>query len=269
MKDRLRVKPGTKVKLKDWNPDDDGGIGKDSPEAEAALRKDLHRLSDLQERLYAECRQSLLVVLQGMDTAGKDGTISHVMRGMNPSSVQIVPFKQPTSDDVAHDFLWRIHKQTPAKGRIAVFNRSHYEDVLVARVHKLVPDKVWSKRYKLINHFEQLLVENGTRVIKFFLYISKDEQKARLQSRIDDKEKHWKLSEADFKERALWDDYIDAYEQAMSECSTDHAPWYVVPANHKWYRNLVVARILADTLEDMNPGFPLPTVDADHLAVKL
>lgn len=264
---KYRVKPGDTVRLKDVDPDDHGGLVKGAPETEAMLTRDLSRLSALQERLYAEGRQSLLVVLQGMDTGGKDGTIGHVMRGLNPTGCQVVSFKAPTSEELGHDFLWRVHKMTPRDGFITVFNRSHYEDVLVARVHKLVPETRWKHRYKHINHFEENLHDHGTRVVKIFLYISKDEQLRRLQARQQDPTKQWKLAPEDVSERKLWDEYVAAYEDALSKCSTEHAPWYVVPANHKWYRNIVVAGILADTLEAMDPQWPKPKVDVSKLEI--
>jgi PPK2 family polyphosphate:nucleotide phosphotransferase len=267
MSNKYRVKPDDKVKLSDWDAGEHGSHAKTDPEVEAALTDDLARLAHWQERLYAEARQSLLVVLQGMDTSGKDGTVSHVMRGLNPAGCHIVNFKAPTSEDLAHDFLWRVHKQTPANGCITVFNRSHYEDVLVTRVHNLVSEKKWSKRYKQINHFEAMLTEHGTRIIKVYLHISRDEQKRRLESRLEDKSKQWKLAQADIVDRRLWDDYARAYEDALCRCSTEDAPWYVVPSNHKWYRNLVVARLLADTLESMDPHWPKPEINPAEFVV--
>ena len=224
------------------------------------MAKDLEtqrrRIQDLQERLYAENEQGLLVVLQAMDTGGKDGTIKHVFGGVNPQGCRISSFKAPSAEEANHDFLWRYHKSAPARGRIGIFNRSHYEDVLVVRVKGLVDEKVWRERYGLINEFERNLTRNGITVLKFFLHISKDEQKRRLESRLADPDKRWKFSKNDIKERAFWDDYQAAFEDAINECSTSHAPWYVVPANKKWYRNLVVARTIADTLEAMDPQFP-------------
>jgi PPK2 family polyphosphate:nucleotide phosphotransferase len=261
------IKPGAKVRLADYDPDEHGSLTKRNPEVAAKLAADLETLCSLQERLYAESRQALLIVLQGLDGAGKDGTVSHVMSGLNPQACDVTPFKVPTADELAHDFLWRVHQHTPAHGHIMVFNRSHYEDVLVARVHKLVPASVWKKRYAQINDFERLLTDSGTRIVKFCLYISKDEQKRRLDERIADPTKQWKISANDFPERALWDDYIAAYEDALSRCSTPHAPWHLIPANHKWYRNLLVAGIIADTLRDMNPQWPPPSVDLSKIKV--
>jgi PPK2 family polyphosphate:nucleotide phosphotransferase len=220
------------------------------------LERHRTRIALLQERLYAEQERSLLIVLQAMDTGGKDGTIKHVFRGVNPQGCQVWSFKAPSPEELAHDFLWRYHERTPRRGMITIFNRSHYEDVLVVRVKNLVPENVWRHRYEMINEFEHMLTLNNTTIIKFFLYISRDEQQRRLQARLDDPEKHWKFSSNDLKERAFWDDYMAAYEEMINRCSTEHAPWYVVPANHKWYRNLVIARTIADTLEAMNPQFP-------------
>jgi PPK2 family polyphosphate:nucleotide phosphotransferase len=262
------IQPGTKVRLRDYDPDECGGLTKRDPQVTEKLSRDLDLLCNLQERLYAESRQALLIVLQGLDTAGKDGTISHVMRGLNPEGCTVTSFKVPSAEELAHDFLWRIHQHTPARGHIAVFNRSHYEDVLVARVHKLVPASVWKKRYRQINDFERLLYETGTRVVKFCLYISRDEQKRRLEERIADRTKQWKISSNDLPERRLWDQYQAAYEDAISRCSTAHAPWHLIPANHKWYRNLLVAGIIADTLRDMDPQWPKPSVDLSTITVQ-
>ena len=204
-------------------------------------------------------------MLQGIDAAGKDGTVWHVLTAMNPQGTTVTGFKQPTEDELAHDFLWRVHAHTPGLGQVAVFNRSHYEDVLVVRVHDLVPKAVWSKRYDQINAFEKLLADNGTTIVKFFLYISPEEQLARFKDRLDDPSRQWKISDSDYKERAFWDDYVKAYEAMLERCSTDHAPWYVIPSNHKWFRNLAVSRILADTLDDLRMKLPKPTVDLDAI----
>ena len=214
------------------------------------------RIQELQARQYAENKQGLLIVLQAMDTGGKDGTIKHVFSGVNPQGCRISSFKAPNPEEANHDFLWRYHKSAPARGRIGIFNRSHYEDVLVVRVKNIVPEEVWRERYGLINDFEENLIRNNISVIKFYLHISKDEQKRRLESRLSDPDKRWKFSTNDIKERAFWDDYQEAFEDAINNTSTEHAPWYVVPANKKWYRNLVVARTIADALEDMNPQYP-------------
>ncbi len=260
----LIVKPGEKVRLSKYDPDDTLGWHK-GHKMQAALEDTIQRIDDLQYRFSAERKRALLIVLQGLDTAGKDGTIRHVMSGMNPQGCKVTSFKVPTTEEAAHDFLWRVHKAVPERGEIGIFNRSHYEDVLVVRVHKLVPKEVWSARYDQINEFESILAENGVRILKFFLHISKDEQKSRLLQRIDDPNRNWKLSEADFHERKFWDDYTAAYEHALAKCSTKDAPWFVIPANKKWFRNLAVSHIIAEALEDMNPKFPPPTVDVSKL----
>jgi PPK2 family polyphosphate:nucleotide phosphotransferase len=208
--------------------------------------------------LYAEGKQSLLVVLQATDTAGKDGTIRHVFRGVNPQGVQVTSFKQPSAEELSHDFLWRIHQHVPPKGYISVFNRSHYEDVLVVRVENIVPKNVWNKRYEIINNFEESLVENGTTILKFFLHISKDEQKQRLEARRDDPKKQWKFSINDVEKRALWDDYIEAYEDVLTKCNTKYAPWHIVPADNKWYRNFIISNTIVKKLEEMDPKLPKP-----------
>ncbi|MBA3825687.1 MAG: polyphosphate kinase 2 family protein [Ktedonobacterales bacterium] len=237
------------IDLNDYDTADTGDIKqKDAAAAQTKLEK---RLVLLQELLYAAGKQSVLIVLQGMDTAGKDGTIKHVMSAVNPVGCHVWSFKQPTPDEVAHDFLWRIHARTPALGMLHIFNRSHYEDVLVARVHKLVPREVWEARYDQINHFEQLLAQNGTIIFKFFLHLSKAEQKRRLLAREDDRSKAWKLSATDWKERELWHDYEEAYADAVGKCATKHAPWCIVPADHKWYRNYFIAQQLVERLEPL------------------
>ena len=252
---RYRAGPGERLSLADVDPGESEHYEKKKDVAKA-LEAQRRRIQDLQERLYAENEQGLLVVLQAMDTGGKDGTIKHVFGGVNPQGCRISSFKAPSAEEANHDFLWRYHKSAPAKGRIGIFNRSHYEDVLVVRVKGIVPEEVWRERYGLINEFERNLTRNGIAVLKFFLHISRDEQKRRLESRLADPDKRWKFSKNDIKERAFWDDYQAAFEDAINECSTAHAPWYVVPANKKWYRNLVVARTIADTLEAMDPRFP-------------
>jgi PPK2 family polyphosphate:nucleotide phosphotransferase len=263
---RYRVQQGKRIKLADIDPDDTRKY-QAKEEAQGELDRQRQRIMDLQERLYAEQKQSLLIVLQAMDTGGKDGTISHVLEDVNPQGCQVWPFKVPTEEELAHDFLWRVHKVTPRKGMIGVFNRSHYEDVIVVRVHKLIPDKVLKRRYDQINEFERTLALNNTTILKFYLHISKDEQKRRLQSRLEDPSKHWKFSTGDLKERQLWDQYMEAYEDAINKCSTDYAPWHVVPANKKWYRNLVVARTIADTLEAMNPQYPPAEEGLEHITI--
>src|SRR5450755_1578485 len=255
----LLVKPGSKLKLADVDTSGTHGIEKEA--AAAQLEKNLDRLSVLQYLLNAESRRSLLVVLQGIDAGGKDGTIQHVMSGLNPQGVRVTSFKVPEGAEKRHDYLWRVHLAAPECGQIGIFNRSHYEDVLVVRVHDMVPKPVWRRRYEQINDFERMLSDNGTRVIKFLLYIDKDEQAKRFRQRIEDKSKNWKFSPADLKERGYWDQYIEAYQDMLRKCSTKDAPWYVIPANHKWFRNLAVSQILCETLEDMNLKFPKPAAD--------
>src|SRR5438132_3236073 len=255
----MLIKPGAAVSLKEYDPDDRGPFA--SPEeAEEALQKQLDELSRLQNLLYAESRRALLIVLQGMDTSGKDGTIRHVMAGLSPLGVQVKAFKVPTQEELAHDFLWRVHKKVPKHGFIGIFNRSHYEDVLVVRVHGLVPRKVWKNRYELINQFEKLLVKNNVILLKFFLHISKAEQKLRLEQRLADPTRYWKFSMQDIKEREYWPAYRKTYEDALTQCSTKWAPWHLVPANRKWYRNLVVAETIVQTLRELDMQYPPPSV---------
>jgi len=255
----LIIPPDCKAKLGAIDPDDTHGVAKTG--AEAQLDKNRKRLSVLQYLLYAEARRSFLVVLQGIDAAGKDGTIKHVMSGLNPQGVGVTSFKVPEGPEKRHDFLWRIHEAVPEYGKIGIFNRSHYEDVLVVRVHNIVPKQVWSKRYDQINDFERMLSDNNVRVIKFLLYISKEEQAKRFRDRLDDKTKNWKFSMDDVKEREYWDQYIEAYNEMLRKCSTDTAPWYVIPSNRKWFRNLAVSQIMVDTLESMDLKYPKPTAD--------
>jgi PPK2 family polyphosphate:nucleotide phosphotransferase len=267
MKQPLSVAPGRKIRLRDFDADYTGERKKDK-KTQAELAKNVAELDDLGYRLYAENRRSLLLVLQGMDTAGKDGTIRHVMQGFNPQSCQVASFKQPGVEELTHDFLWRIYRAAPRKGFIGIFNRSHYEDVLVVRVHNLVPKQEWESRYERIKRFEELLHDAGTTIVKVFLHISKEEQRRRLQSRLDDATKRWKFSKADIAERGYWDDYQRAYDEAMTRCNTEHAPWYIVPANHKWYRNLVISKILRKTLEEMGPQYPPAEKGLKGLVVK-
>lgn len=256
-----------KFKLKDINPSSSGEY-KNKEEGEARLEELRPHLSQLQEALYAEHKQSLLLVFQAMDTGGKDGAVKGLLTGVNPAGVQVNSFKAPSGDELEHDFLWRVHQHTPPKGIIGVWNRSHYEDVLIARVHKLVEEKVWRARYGAINNFEQLLVQSGVTILKFFLLIDKDEQKTRLQSRLDNKDKNWKFNEGDLAERELWDDYMAAYQDAINNCSSENAPWYVVPANKKWARNVAIAEIVTHTLEKMNPQYPQVDFDAKSIHIK-
>ena len=255
----LIVRPGRRIRLAEIDPADTHGAKKQ--QAEQHFAKDRDRLSVLQYLLYAEARRALLVVLQGIDAGGKDGTIRHVMSGLNPQGVTVTPFKVPEGAEKRHDYLWRVHNAVPEKGQIGIFNRSHYEDVLVVRVHGLVPKAVWKKRYDQINDFERMLSENDVRIVKFLLYIDKEEQARRFRERLDDPSKNWKFSAADAKEREYWDDYIKAYEEMLWKCSTDAAPWYVIPANKKWFRNLAVAQIVRGELEAMKLKFPKPTAD--------
>lgn len=258
---RLRVAPGSRVRLADHDPD--ATFGRRKEDAAAELDRDLARLHELQDRLWAEHRRGVLVVLQGIDGSGKGGTVEHVAGAFNPAGVMVTSFKVPTAPELDHDYLWRVHARTPGRGEIAVWDRSHYEDVLVVRVHELVPEAVWSRRYDHLNAFERLLADEGTTILKFFLHISAEEQAERFRARLADPAKAWKFRLGDLAERKRWDAYAAAFEDALSRCSTDVAPWFVVPSNRKWFRNLAVARILADTLEELDPRYPEP---ADDLA---
>ncbi|MGY3618280.1 polyphosphate kinase 2 family protein [Bradyrhizobium sp. USDA 10063] len=254
------VEPGAKVRLAKI---DASYTGKHETHEKALpeIQRHVERMDKLQYLLYANGSQSLLVVLQALDAAGKDGTIRHIFSGMNPQGTFVFGFKQPSKEEAAHDFLWRAHARAPGKGEVVIFNRSHYEDVLVVRVHKLVPQPVWSKRFDLINDFEKMLSQNGTTVLKFFLHISPEEQLARFKQRLDDPSRHWKISESDYSERELWPQYVEAYEEAMELTSTKHAPWYVIPASHKWFRNLAVSQIIADAMGEMGLKLPPTRVD--------
>ena len=254
-----RVKPDSQLSLDTYDPNDTGEYKKTDQgkeKAKAITAQLIGRVDEMQERLYANGDRAVLIVLQGMDTSGKDGTIKSVMSGVNPQGCKVVSFKAPSAEELGHDFLWRVHQKAPSKGQIGIFNRSHYEDVLITRVHGLVSDKIVKQRFNQIKEFEELLYENGTTILKFFLHISKDEQKARLEERIHNLEKRWKFNEGDLEERKLWKDYMEAFEDMMATTSTDHAPWYIVPANRKWYRNLVVADRVVDALEDMKLKTP-------------
>jgi PPK2 family polyphosphate:nucleotide phosphotransferase len=254
LRNALLVKPGTRVRLE--RMDHGATHGWDKVAAEPELDRQLARLADLQDRFWAGAKRSVLVVLQGIDAAGKDGTINKVMEAFNPQGCPVTSFKVPSTEELAHDYLWRVHHRVPRKGEIGIFNRSHYEDVLVVRVHGLVPRRVWSARYDQINDFERILADNGTTIVKFFLTIDKDEQRERFQARYDDPTKRWKFSMGDLEERKLWDDYQTAFDDALTKTSTDVAPWYVIPANRKWFRNLAVATILADTMAALRPAYP-------------
>ena len=261
------VEPGSKVRLSDVDAGFRGGY-EDKDSAKAELGKYVEKLHQLQYLMYAENKRSLLVVLQGMDAAGKDGTISHVLGAMNPQGCRVYGFKAPSAEELAHDYLWRVHQATPRKGFITVFNRSHYEDVLVVRVHKLVPKDVWSRRYDEINAFEDELSNEGTHIVKFYLHIDKEEQLERFKQRLDDSSRHWKISEADYAEREYWPQYQEAYEETITKCSTHHAPWYIIPSNHKWFRNLAVSQILVDTLESLDMKLPAPNANLEDIRRK-
>ena len=254
LRDALRVRSGRRVRLRDLDPAAAHGWTKETAAPE--LGRQLDRLTELQDRLWAEGKHAVLVVLQGIDAAGKDGTIRKVMTAFNPQGCPVTSFKVPSSEELAHDYLWRIHKAVPRKGEVGIFNRSHYEDVLVVRVHEIVPKAVWRTRYDEINAFERHLAANGTTIVKFFLSISKDEQRERFQERYDDPAKRWKFSMGDLAERERWDDYQAAFDDVLSKTSTDVAPWYVIPANRNWFRNLAVATILADTMAGLKPTYP-------------
>ena len=256
----FRVKPGRKVQLDKLDPSGTGKLASPDDAKDDAERY-LTELARQQVLLYAEHKHSVLIVLQALDAGGKDGTIRHVFSGVNPQGVDVASFKQPTPLEAAHDFLWRVHPHAPRAGQIVIFNRSHYEDVLVTRVHKLVDKKTCARRCQHICDFEALLAQSGTTILKFFLHISKDEQLDRFAKRLDDPGRNWKISESDYSERQLWDDYVEAYEDAIRATSTDAAPWYVVPSDHKWFRNLVVSQIIADTMADLGLAFPAPSVN--------
>jgi PPK2 family polyphosphate:nucleotide phosphotransferase len=264
---RAKAQDG-RFRLAEVDPDSTPGLKKPK-RAVRDLEKHKAQLFELQERLYAEHKRALLLVLQGMDTSGKDGTITHVIGNMNPQSVQITPFKQPTPEEKRHGFLWRIRRRLPEVGDVGIFNRSHYEDVLIVRVHDLAPLNVIERRYDLINRFEKQVTNQRTKIVKICLHISYDEQRKRMIERLKDPDKQWKFNEHDIDERAYWDDYQSAYSIAITRCSTNYAPWYVVPANDKDYRNWAVARILIETLEEMNPQYPHPKLDVPRLLKRL
>jgi PPK2 family polyphosphate:nucleotide phosphotransferase len=255
------------IKLSDYDPDGTRRFGSKS-HANAILAKHQRKLFELQELLYADASHALLVVLQGLDAGGKDGTIRHIFTGVNPQGCQVTSFKEPTSEELHHDFLWRVHHAVPAHGMIGIFNRSHYEDVLVVRVHGNLTSKELSQRFDEINSFEKTLVRNGVVILKFFLHISKDEQRDRLQARLDDPTKFWKASPSDLKERMYWDKYVEAYEDVFCHCSSKHAPWYIIPANKKWYRNVAISQILVDSLNGLKLKYPKPKFDISNLKLK-
>jgi PPK2 family polyphosphate:nucleotide phosphotransferase len=259
--DRYRVLPGNSVKLSEWDPSDMSAFPVDKKEGRERLLELNHKLEELQELLFAEDKHKVLIVLQAMDTGGKDGTIRHVFEGVNPQGVRVASFKKPSAKELDHDYLWRVHKQVPGKGEIVIFNRSHYEDVLVVRVHNLVPKELWSNRYDHINQFERMLVDEGTTILKFYLNINLVEQKERFQARLDEPHKRWKFNPQDLEERQLWPQYMEAYEDVLERTSTPWAPWYVVPANRKWYRNLVVGTVIIETLMSLDMRYPEPDFD--------
>ncbi len=267
LRDKLLLRPDTRITLADRDPGETMGLDKEA--AAEKTEKNIARLDELQYLMYGEHRRALLVVLQGMDGAGKDGTIRHVMRGLNPQGCRVTSFKAPSAEEAEHDFLWRVHRVVPSSGEVAIFNRSHYEDVLAARVRKLVPKTVWTRRYDHINRFEQLLTDSDIVIAKFFLHVSKDEQGRRFEERLRDPTKQWKLSPSDFEDRKHWDDYVAAYEDALTRCSTSDAPWFIVPADKKWFRNFAVSRILVETLEALDMRFPKPTVDVSRITPSL
>ena len=262
------VEPGTKVKLSNWDPNDTGDLKGGKQEGLAEVARLNKNLEELQEILYAEHKHQVLIVLQGMDTSGKDGVIRHVFEGVNPQGVRVASFKAPTPEELDHDYLWRVHKVTPGKGEMVIFNRSHYEEVLIVRVHNLVPPEVWKNRFEQIKAFEQMLAESGTTILKFYLYIDKDEQKQRLQARLDDPNKHWKFHLGDLEDRKLWSDYMQAYEDVLSKTSTEYAPWMIVPANRKWYRDVVISSVLVDTLEKLKMKFPEPEENLESVVIE-
>ena len=262
---RFRVQPGSTVDLATWDPETDDGLAKgDLKDATKDLNDELEAL---QEQLYAEGRHKVLVVLQATDAGGKDGTIRHVFDGTNPQGVKVASFKKPTAEELAHDYLWRVHQHTPGAGEITIFNRSHYEDVLVVRVHDLVPEERWSRRYDHINAFERMLADEGTTIVKIFLHISKAEQKQRFQDRLDEPDKHWKFAVGDLAERERWEDYQEAFRVMLERTSQPWAPWYVIPANNKRYRNLVISQILVDTLNGLGMQWPEAEEGLDQIVI--
>jgi len=266
--DRYLVQLGIKTDLGQWDPNDKSLFPISKKEGKKLLKDLNDELEDLQELLYAEGKHKVLIVLQAMDTGGKDGTIRHVFEGVNPQGVKVAGFKVPTPKELAHDYLWRVHKHTPGKGEIVIFNRSHYEDVLVVRVHNLVPEEIWSRRYEHIRAFEKILADEGTTILKFYLHINREEQKERLQARLDEPHKNWKFSKGDLAERALWDQYQAAYQDALSKTSTPYAPWYIIPANRKWYRNLVISTIIIEKLKNLDMAYPAPEEGLDGIVIE-
>jgi PPK2 family polyphosphate:nucleotide phosphotransferase len=266
--DKYRIKPGEKVDLSQWDPNDKSYFPVSKSEGKKQLLDLNEELESLQELLFAEGKQKVLIILQAMDTGGKDGVIRHVFDGVNPQGVKVASFKVPSKIELAHDYLWRIHQHTPGKGEITIFNRSHYEDVLVVRVHNLVPVETWSRRYDHITAFENMLVDEGTTILKFYLHIDKDEQKERLQARLDEPNKNWKFSKGDLEERKLWNEYQTAFETAIERTSTENSPWYIIPANRKWYRNLVISTIIINKLKSLNMTYPPAEDDLEGIVIE-
>jgi PPK2 family polyphosphate:nucleotide phosphotransferase len=263
----FRVKEGDHILLRNFDP----GLTDENETKKSALLKIVklqQKMDLLQFQLFAEQKRSLLICLQGLDAAGKDGVIRHVIGLMNPQGCRVVSFKQPSQEELSHDYLWRIQLQTPRRGEIVIFNRSQYEDVLIVRVHDLVPKNIWSKRFSQINDFERLLVSNGIHILKFFLHISKEEQLRRFEERLDDPNRQWKISDADYSERDFWEDYQKAYEDVLNKCSTSNSPWFIIPSDHKWFRNLAISSIIADTLEKLHIEMPKPSVNIDDIRRK-
>lgn len=267
--EKCRIPPKSKINLKDFDPNDTSLFDGGKKEAKAAMVELNQKLSELQELLYAEGKHKLLIILQAMDTGGKDGTIRSVFEGVNPQGVKVASFKTPTALELSHDYLWRIHQHTPARGEVVIFNRSQYEDVLVVRVHSLVPEEVWSKRYEHINAFERMLCDEGTTILKFYLHIDLKEQAKRFLARVEDPTKQWKFNPGDLSERERWNEYMHAYEDMLNRTSTAWAPWYVIPANKKWYRNWLIAKIVVKTLKDLDMRYPQPAEDLEHYHKRL
>jgi PPK2 family polyphosphate:nucleotide phosphotransferase len=265
---RYRVRPGQRVRLDEWDPGDTSGFEGKKEEGLKESEKLTRKLERLQEILYAEHKHKVLIVLQALDTGGKDRTIRRVFEGVNPQGVRVARFGVPTPEENDHDFLWRVHSQVPGSGEIAIFNRSHYEGVLVVRVHKLAPEEVWKARYQEINEFERMLCEEGTAILKFYLHIDKDEQRKRLQDRLDDPTKRWKFSVHDLPEREFWSEYMTAYQDALEKTSTEWAPWYVVPANHNWFRDLIVTTVIVRALEEMDLRYPPEAKSLKSMTIK-
>ena len=262
------VKPDGKAKLSEWEAGDKDAFEGGKEEAKAELEKLNDKLEALQELLYVEHKHPVLIILQGMDTSGKDSVIRHVFEGVNPAGVRVASFKPPTAEEQDHDFLWRVHKQVPAKGELVIFNRSHYEEVLVVRVRKLAPPETWKQQFDQIIDFERMLAENGTTILKFYLHIDLDEQKKRLQERLDDPTKQWKFDPVDLNDRKHWAEFMKAYDDVLNKTSTEYAPWYIVPSNHKWYRDLIISSVLVDTLEGLHMKYPKPKIDLENFVIE-